>query len=152
MLHGLYLLTPEYFDLLGTTVPSYQEVFEELVAAEMDRRRHCELLSEGQDLVGYLDWTTDYPGSGDLTVNLLLVATPYQRRGLGSQAARQLEERAPAGTRRILASVYGSNGPAAHFWERRGYRPSNDCGPAVRWYTKILSEGERIHVGHQIRR
>ncbi|MFC6591962.1 GNAT family N-acetyltransferase [Deinococcus lacus] len=105
----LYRAAPDYFDLLGTQIPSLGEVESDIGLALLDRRRHVELLCLGEEVTGLIDWKTDYPEPGDVTINLLLIRREYRSRGLGHQAVRNLEARLPQGTQRVLASVLGIN-------------------------------------------
>ncbi|SEJ57729.1 Acetyltransferase (GNAT) family protein [Deinococcus reticulitermitis] len=140
LLHGLYQDTPGYFQLLGGHVPTLGEVERDIETAHHDRRRHLELLHDPQGrLVGSVDYKTDYPDPGDLTINLLLIREDQQGRGWGKVAARQLERRYAPSKRRVLASVLGDNPRGAHFWERLGYRFALDARPAMTWYAKELT-------------
>ncbi len=136
LLHRLYASTPQYFEMLGTPVPTLHEVEREVELALLDPRRRLELLFEGEDLVGYLDYKLHYPSRGDITINLLLVAGEHQGHGYGSRAVAHLEERLPAGTKRLLASVLGTNERAARFWQRHGYAFAIDARPVMVWYAK----------------
>ena len=136
LLHRLYATTPQYFEMLGTPVPTLHEVEREVELALLDPRRRLELLFDGEELVGYLDYKLHYPSRGDITINLLLVSGPHQGQGYGSRAVTHLEERLPAGTKRLLASVLGNNERAATFWRRHGYAFAIDARPVMEWYAK----------------
>lgn len=140
-LHDLYTATPDYFKLLGTSVPTRHEVESEVATALLDPRRHLELLLDDGEVVGCLDTKWAYPQVGDLTINLLLIRSDLQRRGYGAQAVRDLERRLPPGTTRILASVLGENAAAARFWERLGFDFAIDARPAMTWYAKAVGAG-----------
>ena len=74
LLHTLYAAAPGYFELLGTRVPTPDEVQRDVEIALLDPRRRLELLhDEAGQLVGSLDCKHDYPEPGDLTINLLLI-------------------------------------------------------------------------------
>lgn len=140
LLHNLYQATPGYFRLLGTRIPNLSEVQADVNTAFVDPRRHLELLhDERGELVGSLDYKTDYPQAGDVTINLLLIREDKQNHHLGEQAVRELEARLPTGTRRILASVLGNNPRGVRFWERQGYAFELDARPAMVWYAKRLA-------------
>ena len=136
LLHQLYLSAPAYFELLGTPVPSQSEVEREVDLALLDAQRRLELLWRGEHLIGALDTKRHFPRGGDLTINLLLIAGPYQGQGFGTCAARDLERRLPTDTKRLLASVLGNNVRAARFWRRQGYRYAIDARPVMEWYAK----------------
>lgn len=151
--HALYLSVPGYFDVLNAPVPSAEEVRTELEAAAGDPRRRTELILLHDDpspatpdpdphtgawVAGYLDVTLDYIEKGDATVNLLLVRTDLQRRGIGAACMRALEERLQGRATRVLASVYGSNPAARRFWHQLGYRFAIDAAPVLAWYAKRI--------------
>ena len=139
LLHQLYLDTPGYFDLLGGNIPNLGEVERDLMTVVSDPHRHLELLHDARgELVGSVDYKTEYPEAGDLTINLLLIREDCQSRGLGQSAVTGLEQRHADHTRRILASVLGDNKRGARFWERLGYRFTLDARPVMTWYAKEL--------------
>lgn len=139
LLHALYEGTPGYFRLLGTAVPTPQEVRRDVEIALGDPRRRLELLNdESGELVGSLDYKLDFPEPGQVTLNLLLIREGRQSQRLGEQAVRDLEARLPRGTTRVLAGVLGDNPRGARFWERLGYRFSLDARPVMTWYAKDL--------------
>lgn len=157
LVHALFVATPAYFDTIGKPVPTSSEVRTDLTLAEHDERRHV-LLAVLDDRVGaaalpvgvprdgaaerpvvaYLDYKVDYPDVGDATVNLLLVHGSLQARGWGAAVVAALEGRLSGRTRRVLASIYGSNPRAKRFWERLGYRFAIDARPVLEWYAKRL--------------
>lgn len=148
----LYRLTPTYFETISNPVPSLAEVQRELEAAAHDPRRYVELVlspaAEGTDglrdpetdliVVGYLDYKLDYPTVGDATVNLLLIAAPYQGQGHGRRCIEGLERRLRGRVKRILAAIYGRNPQAERFWRSLGYRFAIDAKPILDWYAKVL--------------
>ncbi|AZI42923.1 GNAT family N-acetyltransferase [Deinococcus psychrotolerans] len=137
LLHHLYQATPSYFALLGSRVPSLQEVTRDIETALYDSRRHLELLYQGGEAVGSLDYKLNYPYAGDVTINLLLIRGDIQSRGLGERVVRDLEKRLPD-SRRLLASVLGDNQRAVKFWERLGFTFATDARPVMTWYAKPL--------------
>lgn len=141
LLNELYHAAPGYFALLGTRLPNFTEVQHDIEIALRDPRRHLELLhDERGQLIGSLDYKTNYPQLGDLTINLLLIREDRQNQRLGEETVRQLENRLPGGTHRVLASVLGDNPRGVRFWERLGYGFELDARPVMSWYAK--------HVGH----
>jgi ribosomal protein S18 acetylase RimI-like enzyme len=156
LVHGLYLATPGYFDIISIPVPTLAEVETELATAARDGRRQIELVlappllelpewelndpSSGRAVVGYLDYKLDYPETGDATVNLLLVHGGLQSRGVGKQCAMDLETRLRqrGNVRRVLASIYGQNPRAERFWRALGYSFAIDAKPILDWYAKEL--------------
>jgi GNAT superfamily N-acetyltransferase len=155
LLHAVYLATPGYFDMIAIPVPTAAEVRVELAAAAQDPRRHIELVlapaswahpevptdpHTQRPVAGVLDVKTEYPEAGDATVNLLLIHQAYQRKGIGAEVVRGLEQRLHGRARRVLAAVYGRNPSACGFWERQGYRFAIDAKPVLEWYAKELPE------------
>ena len=139
LMHELYLHTPQYFQMLSTPIPTLLEVEREVQLALLDPRRRLELLERDDGVVGCLDYKLHYPSRGDITINLLLIAEHVQSQGCGSWVVRDLEERLPAGTRRLLASVLGNNARAAKFWQHHGYTFAIDARPVMEWYAKDIS-------------
>lgn len=137
-LYAVYRDSPDYFQMLGTEIPTAAEVELELGLALMDRRRHVELIEHGGQVVGVLDWKEAYPEPQDVTVNLLLLTPPQRGSGLGSRVMWDLESRLPSSTARLMASVLGENPAGARFWERLGYRFAVDARPVMTWYAKPL--------------
>lgn len=154
VLHRLYALSPRYFEIISMPVPLVSDVERELEAGLADPRRRLEFVLPDPALaglpVGYLDVKHGYPGPGDATINLLLIAEPHQSAGYGARVVRKLEERcladASLGVRRVLAGVYGHNPRAVRFWERLGYRYAIDARPLLEWYAKDLPASSRPRV------
>lgn len=158
IVQAVYAHTPGYFQIISTPVPTLEEVRTDLGTAASDPRRHLELILlephwpssnggaaepidplTGLRVAGYLDYKLDYPDKGDATVNLLLVLPWLQSKGIGAVCARNLESRLAGSSRRMLASIYGSNPRARKFWERLGYTFAIDARPILDWYAKLLA-------------
>lgn len=154
--HALYHAVPAYFEVLNAPIPTLREVQVELEAAAGDPRRRTELIllhddpspgtpdrdpQTGAWVAGYLDVTHEYLEPGDATVNLLLVRTDLQCRGIGSTCMRAFERRLEGRAKRVLASIYGQNPRARRFWRQLGYRFAIDAAPVLEWYAKDLSGG-----------
>lgn len=161
IVQAVYGHTPGYFQIISTPLPTLDEVRTDLTTAASDPRRHLELILlephwpssngkvddtgepvdplTGLRVGGYLDYKLDYPDKGDATVNLLLILPWLQSRGIGAACARNLEARLNGHTRRMLASIYGSNPRARSFWERLGYTFAIDARPILDWYAKLLA-------------
>jgi ribosomal protein S18 acetylase RimI-like enzyme len=148
ILHHLYQQSERYFKIIAAPIPLEVDVRSELQSALSDPRRHLEFLldAESDQVVGYLDLKFNYPNHGDATINLLLIAQPFQADGWGSKTVRDLEERlqsaqiahAPT-VHRLLAGIYAENPGAMRFWERHGYHFAIDARPVLAWYEKILN-------------
>lgn len=152
LVYRVYCATPGYFEVISIPDPSLIEVKGELEAAFMDERRHTELLftpdsslksgivdpQTGRQVAGYLDYKLDYPDKGDGTVNLLLITQSLQSKGLGRLYVKDLENRLNGQVQRLLASIYGQNHRAEHFWKTLGYSFAIDAKPVLDWYAKTL--------------
>lgn len=146
LLNELYQAAPGYFALLGTRTPNPTEVQNDVSIALLDPRRHLELLhDQSGELIGSLDYKTNYPQNGDLTINLLLIREDRQNQRLGEQTVRLLEERLPHETQRVLASVLGDNPRGVRFWERLGYVFELDARPVMSWYAKRVGQPSKHH-------
>ena len=159
ILHHLYQQSERYFKIIAAPIPLEVDVRSELESALCDPRRHLEFLLDadptnvdptnagsGQaQVVGYLDLKFNYPQHGDATINLLLIAEPFQSDGWGSRTVQDLEARLQSGridhaptVHRLLAGIYAENPGAMRFWERHGYHFAIDARPVLAWYEKIL--------------
>jgi GNAT superfamily N-acetyltransferase len=149
ILHRLYQQSERYFKIIAAPIPLEVDVRSELESALSDPRRHLEFLldaeSEHDRVVGYLDLKFNYPNHGDATINLLLIAEPFQSDGWGSRTVQDLESRLQSGridhaptVHRLLAGIYAENPGAMRFWERHGYHFAIDARPVLAWYEKIL--------------
>jgi ribosomal protein S18 acetylase RimI-like enzyme len=147
ILHRLYQQSERYFKIIAAPIPLEVDVRSELESALSDPRRHLEFLlnAEPEQVVGYLDLKFNYPTHGDATINLLLIAEPFQSDGWGSSTVQDLEARLQSGqiehaptVHRLLAGIYAENPGAMRFWERHGYHFAIDARPVLAWYEKIL--------------
>lgn len=153
LIQTLYGLTPGYFEIISIPLPSLSETQVELGLAVNDERRSVALLTtdrepmpgwqlrdavSGRHAVGIIDYKLDYPGTGDATVNLILIPGVLQGRGIGSQAVRMLEARLSGRCTRLLAAIYGQNRRAEKFWKALGYHFAIDAKPNLDWYAKEL--------------
>lgn len=156
LIHELYRNTPGYFEIISMPMPTEAEVKRELEAASGDERRFTELIflpediapasipvglsdeQTGRTVVGYLDYKLDYPEAGEGMVNLLLIHEGLQNLGLGRACVQDLEARLKGQVSRLLASIYGQNPRAEHFWTSLGYRFAIDAKPVMDWYAKDI--------------
>ena len=156
LIYELYRNAPGYFEIISMPVPTEAEVERELEAASGDERRFTELLFLPEDIVparvppglsdgesgrtvaGYLDYKLDYPDTGEAMVNLLLIHEGLQNLGLGRVCVTDLEARLQGQVKRLLASIYGQNPRAEHFWTSLGYRFAIDAKPVMDWYAKDI--------------
>lgn len=137
LLHQLYRQTPRYFKTLGSAVPSLQEVRRDVEISLTDLNRRIELIYNGPELIGSVDYKLEFPHRGDITINLLLIRDVLQGQGWGQRCVRALEKRLPRG-RRLLASVLGERPRVVAFWKRQGFAFATDARPMLTWYAKVL--------------
>jgi ribosomal protein S18 acetylase RimI-like enzyme len=82
------------------------------------------LVNEAQQKVGIL-WVA-MRGQGEAFVYDIRVHDAFQRRGYGSEAFRQLEDKARAlGATKIALHVFGHNHAAIDMYTKLGYQPTN---------------------------
>jgi GNAT superfamily N-acetyltransferase len=93
---------------------------------------------------GVISYRLRAPRRGEATCELIALAPPYSRRGVGMHAVALLEERVRrAGARRMFAPAEEKHGIAMYFWIRLGYRPLRrdewPCVlPGVAWLVRDL--------------
>ena len=138
-IHSVYRASPRHFERIGIEVPGLPDVEREVEAILADPARRAYLVQHAGGTVGYLDFKRHYPGEGEATVTLILIAEPHQGRGFGRAAIEDLEALLAHEARRLYAAVYGHNPGAVAFWKKLGYRYLKDGGPTLSWYYKRLS-------------
>lgn len=138
-IHAVYRASPRHFERIGIEVPGLPDVEREVEAILADPARRAYLVQHAGETVGYLDFKLRYPGDGEATVTLVLIAEPHRGRGFGRAAIEDLEALLKHETRRLYAAVYGHNPGAVAFWKKLGYRYLKDGGPTLSWYYKRLS-------------
>lgn len=103
----------------------------EMVLADLELSRSsgglfCGILDEQGRLVGVADFLlTGFEGQADTAfIELLMIARPYRRQGLGRAVVEEVERRIrhPGSVKRIACGVQVNNPAAIRFWLRRGYR------------------------------
>ena len=158
LIYQLYQATPGYFDIIAIEPPTLVDVEGELKVAAKDPHRKCELILSptnshrgvnesiidpitNREVLGYLDYKLHYPGRCDTTVNLLLIAESVQSQGVGSLVIETLERKLKSEDNgsRVLASIYGNNARAKHFWRKQGYHFAIDAKPILEWYAKDIA-------------
>jgi len=138
ILHGLYGRSPNYFESIGTTPPTLQEVSADLALSLSDPRRRLELLFNDVECVGYLDYKLDYPTPFEATVNLLLIPDELRGQGFGREAVAALETTLKGRCTQLQAAVFNHTRSSELFWLRLGYHFARDARPLIRWYAKDL--------------
>ncbi|HEX4584898.1 MAG TPA: GNAT family N-acetyltransferase [Burkholderiaceae bacterium] len=94
----------------------------------------------GGSMVGCADVIRGYPDAATATLGLLLIAEPFQRRGIGDAAYREIEARVLAWEPcdRIRIAVVGTNASVIPFWQRLGFVPTGQTRPYR--YGSVVSE------------
>jgi RimJ/RimL family protein N-acetyltransferase len=89
-------------------------------------------LYEGEVLIGCADVIRGYPVREKAVIGLLLLAEPWQRRGLGRAFATLIEQAIAAWPeiRRLRIGVVASNGGALAFWRKLGYSATGEIKTA----------------------
>ncbi len=91
-------------------------------------------------MVGCADVIRAYPTEETAVLGLLLVAEPYQRKGIGTAAYRLLENDiyAWAGIARVRIGVVRTNDQVLPFWKKLGFVETGEVKPYR--YDKLVSE------------
>ena len=91
-------------------------------------------------MVGCVDLIKGYPEPNTALLGLLLVAEPFQRRGIGSAAYRAIEDviRAWGTCAKIRLGVVRTNAGVLPFWKRLGFTQTGETKPYS--YGSIVSE------------
>jgi RimJ/RimL family protein N-acetyltransferase len=89
-------------------------------------------LYAGEAMIGCADVIRGYPTRDKAVIGLLLIAEPWQRRGLGRAFAALIEQAIAAwpGIARVRIGVVTSNPVALAFWRKLGYRDTGEVRPA----------------------
>lgn len=87
---------------------------------------------EGDAMIGCADVIRGYPVREKAVIGLLLLAQPWQRRGLGRAFAVLVEQAIAAWPeiRCLRIGVVASNEGALAFWRKLGYRGTGEIKPA----------------------
>jgi len=86
----------------------------------------------GQSMIGCADVIRGYPARDKAVIGLLLIAQPWQRRGLGRSFAILIEQAIGAWpeVECLRLNVAVSNSSAHAFWLKLGYRETGEMKPA----------------------
>jgi RimJ/RimL family protein N-acetyltransferase len=85
----------------------------------------------GNEMVGYAEIIRGYPGPTTAMLGLLLIAEPFQRRGIGCAAYVELEDRIRAWSTcdRVRIGVVETNAAVMPFWQRLGFERTGQSRP-----------------------
>lgn len=147
-LQQVYLATPAYWQLFNfLTVPPSQAEHDLQAVAETPGRtllgivqravqeHNDEATGAGVELVGVVDFRLHWPTEQVVTIGMVMVAEPYQRQGIGTQAWALLKPwlSEQAGMQRARLAVEQFNPTALQFFESIGFT--------------FTGESDRIKVG-----
>ena len=144
-LQAVYAATPSYWALYNLPGCPPDQAARDLaaVAAEAPGRAMLGILQPadpaqpeiGAELVGVLDFRLHWPADGVAYVGMLMVAEPYQRRGIGRQAWELLRPwlANTAHIAKVRLGVEQFNHTGLKFWESLGFA--------------LTGESDRMKVG-----
>jgi diamine N-acetyltransferase len=122
---------PDYFERVTGAPPGGAEAQSTFTALPPDKTYADKFvwgLYEGEAMIGCADVIRGYPVPEKAVIGLLLLAQPWQRRGLG-RAFAALVEQAIAGwpeIERFRIGVVASNTSALAFWRKLGYAETGE--------------------------
>ena len=122
---------PEYFTLVTGAPPGGAEAqitFTALPPGKTYEDKFVWCLYEGDAMIGCADVIRGYPGREKAVIGLLLLAGPWQRRGLGRAFAALLEQAIAAWPEIacLRIGVVVSHEGALEFWRKCGYRETGE--------------------------
>ena len=147
-LQQVYLATPGYWTMFNfVTVPPGQAEYDLRAVAETPGRTmlgivrrtehdsNDEAAQTGVELIGVLDFRLHWPDEQVVYIGMVMVAEPYQRQGIGTQAWALLKPWLvdQAGMQRARLAVEQFNHAALPFFESLGFT--------------LTGESNRIKVG-----
>jgi len=146
-LQAVYQATPSYWRLYNlASSPPDQAERDLRAAAETPGRYLLGIVQRivaddpgaGAELIGIVDFRLHWPAADVAYVGLLLVAEPYQRQGIASQAWQLLEPwlNTTAQMQKVRLGVEQFNPHALKFFEHLGFR--------------LTGEADRVKVGDKL--
>jgi RimJ/RimL family protein N-acetyltransferase len=159
-LQAVYAATPSYWAMYGLPAAPSGQAESDLRAGNTTPGRYLlgivQRVDEsdataGAELIGVLDFRLHWPAEGVAYIGMLMVAEPYQRQGVGTQAwsllAPWLAATAKIDTARTGVEQF--NVAALKFWQQVGFRltgaservRSGDSLVRLLYLERTLSEG-----------
>jgi len=94
----------------------------------------------GRRMVGCIDLIRGYPDPATALIGLLLIAEPYQRKGIGNTAYRLLESeiRGWRTCSKVRLGIVRTNEAVTPFWQSLGFTPTGEVKPYR--YGPVISE------------
>jgi len=126
---------PDYFERVTGSPPGAAEAQSTFTALPPNAGYEDKFvwgLYAGAAMIGCADVIRGYPTRDKAVIGLLLIAEPWQRRGLGRAFAALIEQAVAAwpGIARARIAVVASNPAALAFWRGLGYRETGEVRPA----------------------
>jgi RimJ/RimL family protein N-acetyltransferase len=146
-LQSVYAATPGYWQSYGLDGPPPDQAQRDLAAANetpgrflvgIVKRVDEQDADAGAELIGVVDFRLDWPETETATIGMLMVATSYQRQGVGTQTWALLSPwlAASAHMRKARLSIEQFNIGALKFWESLGF--------------SLTGESDRVRSGNQL--
>lgn len=137
-LQRVYELSPAYWAMYHLAQVPAGQAGRDLAAIEMEPGRTglgILMANEpgnpqaGAQLVGLIDFRMNWPDPGSVYIGIVLVAQPFQRRGVGSEAWALLETwlATAAGCREVRLGVEQFNIGALKFFQSLGFALSGEA-------------------------
>jgi GNAT superfamily N-acetyltransferase len=135
-LQAVFEATPRYFEAVCGTPPGPAEAQSTFIALPPGGRyedKYVWGLYAGGTMIGVADVIRGWNAPEKAIIGLLLVAEPWQRRGVGRAFSELIEEaiRAWPEIATLRIGVVASNGAALAFWQRLDYRETGEVKPAT---------------------
>ncbi len=136
-LQAVYAATPSYWAMYGLEAAPLDQAARDLEAANTTPGRFILGIVQrvaaadpnaGAELIGTVDFRLDWPEEHIAYIGMILVAEPYQRRGIGLQAWSLLKPwlAAAAHIRAVRVGVEQFNTGCLQFWTRAGFTLTGD--------------------------
>ncbi len=122
----VYKQCEDFLALGPVATASMEMVLKDIELSRGEGGLFCGIYAVDGEMIGVLDYVpSGYQGDASTAfLELLMIAAPHRRRGIGHAVAEALEDQVSkdAAVRRILAGVQVNNPDAVRFWQREGYR------------------------------
>lgn len=120
---AVYQANADYFKQVGDVPPTLVSVLDDartLPAGVNKGAKHFDLITQGAQVVGVVDWLTGYPDAGSVYLGLLMMHPTGQ--GHGQRVFAQLVAQwQAAGYRQVQLGVVTADQRAMAFWQRQGF-------------------------------
>lgn len=131
-LQAVYAATPAYWVIHGLDGPPPEQAQQDLKTSNETPGRYLvgivkrideNDVAAGAELIGLVDFRLHWPDEGVATIGMLMVATPYQRQGIGAQAWSLLAPwlAASGQMHKARLGIEQFNIGALRFWQEMGF-------------------------------